>query len=157
MARTATNDQVEEQAPISLFDMSIDFSGVETEYKPRPKGDYPARWEDSEVRVGQSSGEPYLNVTFALTGETSGKVWNSYSLQPQALWRLKGDAAKMGAVLEGPLSIQDIQNELQGRECVLRLDVENYKDKNGEPKQRNKVVSVVAPGTASAAGSGRSF
>jgi len=113
--------------------------------------------------VGQDSGEPYLNVEFTFTeGDAANrKTWNSYSLQPQALWRLKGDMIRMGvepARLEQRVSISDLQQELEGRDCVLNLDVETYTDKQGVKKTRNKVQSLTSlNGSFAAAPSGRAF
>lgn len=158
-----TDAQADDNAPVALYDLEVDLTGIKTEYEPLAKGSYPARCTGSEPRIGQDSGEPYLNVEFTFTeGDAANrKTWNSYSLQPQALWRLKGDMIRMGvepARLEQKVSISDIQQELEGRDCVLNLDVETYTDKQGVKKTRNKVASLTSlNGSFAAAPSGRAF
>lgn len=147
-------------APVDFSSQTIDFSGVSTDYTPAPKGVYVAQCTGAEVRTGQQSGAPYINIEWTIQSvpdpdtmaEYVGrKVWNSASLLPQALWRIKGDMIKMGVdpvKLEGKMTIDDICFELQTREAELSLDVEEYTANTGEKKKRNKVVAVNPLGSA---------
>jgi len=150
------------EEPIAMYDIAVNLEGVSTEYQARERGSYEARCTDVEPRVGQTSGQPYLNVEFTLIGEgQSGKVWNSYSLQPQAIWRLKGDMIKMGVDagdLETQLTVNELIDYMVNKDVILNLDVEHYNDRDGQPKTRNKVASVQPIGSTSGyASTSRSF
>jgi hypothetical protein len=164
----AAKDDKKNLPPIDLT-QGIDFSDVSTEFEPLAKGDYPAVIEDSEVRTGQQSGQPYLNVTFDLK-DSPGKQWGMFSLTPQSLWRLKQLAVRAGVSAEFLASaptIDMIRAELKNRDVVLRLDIEEYYPNDAPDKtdpqykkKRNKIVEVLAPGSGNTNGAGgkkRSF
>ena len=180
MARTATADAdtdavvtadtpvslngADADTPVDFGQQVVDFEGVSTEYEPCEKGIYTARCTDAQIRVGQQSGAPYINVEWTLLQEPyeNRKVWHSASLLPQALWRLKGDMVKMGVdpkKLGGKLTVEEICYELNGREADLSLDVESYIGNDGQPKKRNKVAAVnpVGSGASGYASPSRAF
>jgi hypothetical protein len=140
-------------APVDFGGQVIDFEGVSTEYAPCEKGVYAARCTDAQVRIGQQSNAPYINIEWTILQEPyeNRKVWNSASLLPQTLWRLKGDMVKIGVdptKLNGKMTIEDICYELNGREADLSLDIESYTGNDGVPKKRNKVAAVNPIGSA---------
>jgi hypothetical protein len=56
-------------------------------------GRYAAKIVEWEEKTGKDSGEPYIQLTWEITSEKSNGRnvrFDNYSLQPNALWRLKG-------------------------------------------------------------------
>ena len=98
------------------------------------EGVYLARVEKMEVQPSKSTaGAQVLNTEFTiLDGESNGrKCWDNFSLQPQALWRLR-DFVKALGVFPGPEGFRT--EELIGKTCrVMRV-----KEKGGDGKERVK-------------------
>lgn len=142
--------------------ISIDFGSVEDSFSPIEPGTYPVIVEQVEMRMGKTSNQPYLNWEFTVTeGEFEGrKLWYTTSLQPNALFNLKGLLSTLG-VLEDQMSI-DIDEgsnlmmypEVSGiaAQAVVVADVYN-----GKPTSRvDAIVGMDAPiGQASAIATGK--
>lgn len=80
-----TRDQGERMAKIK-----VNISDLR-DFEPLPEGVYTLMIESVEERIGQNSGQPYLNWTFVVTepDEYAGrKLWDNTSLKPEARWRL---------------------------------------------------------------------
>jgi len=115
--------------------LSIDFEGVESGGgRPIPDGIYTAAIKKVEEKEGQDSGEPYLSIPWTITGggkkKTHGAVaWDTLSLQPQALWRLRTLLESLG--LEVPEGVMEIDPEdLVGLECEIEITNEDYQGKD---------------------------
>ncbi len=102
------------------------------------EGDYPVRIDKVEKR--QSRNEPegpgYLNVemTFLEDPYTGRKIWDVFSLKPNALWKLRNLCETLGIDLEGRTDFDT--DELVGQEVGIRAVPETY-----EGKDRAKVDS----------------
>lgn len=77
--------------------IELDFTGSsdsETTFEALEPGVYPAHIYNITKKVGVESGKPYLAFEFNLDSTENpslGKrrAWDNYSLQPQALWKLR--------------------------------------------------------------------
>lgn len=75
--------------------ITVDFTGVDagSAGKLLPEGPTQFEVDEIEQKVSDNSGEPYLAITLkVMEGEENAgvKAWDNMSLQPQALWKLRG-------------------------------------------------------------------
>lgn len=110
----------------------VNFEGVQTGGGGRllPEGTYSFELEELEEEVGQDSGEPYLKGTFKVAeGEYEGtKAWDNFSLQPQALWKLRSFLESAGYATEDAEMELD-PDELIGLVGTADIIHEDYKNK----------------------------
>ncbi len=89
--------------------ISVDFTGVEAGGgRLLPEDTYQFEVEEVEEKEGEDSGQPYLAFTLKVTeGDYEGtKAWDNFSLQPQALWKLRGFMEAAGLeTTDGPMEI----------------------------------------------------
>lgn len=123
--------------------IQVDFTGVEAGTGGRllPERQYNFEVEDVSEEEGESSGEPYLKMTLAVTeGDYEGtKAWDNMSLQPQALWKLRGFLEAAGCPTEdGKMNIDP--DDLIG--LVVEADVvhEEYKG-----KKKHRIAGYTLP------------
>lgn len=122
--------------------LEVDFSGVEAGGKAVPDGAYTV--EVAEVTEEESSGgNPYLKWKLKVSeGDCKGSVlYDNTSLQPQALWRLKGLIESLGEEVPDSVMKIDISDFVDGTMDVIVVN-ENY-----EGRDRPKVSEY---GTAGA-------
>lgn len=104
---------------------SIDFTGVESGGATVPDGRYAAKLLEVDQLEGKESGEPYLEVTWEITShKCQGRKikFDNYSLQPQALWRLKGMLEALGVnVVDGAMDIDWDDLIKDEEECILEI------------------------------------
>lgn len=116
--------------------ISVDFTGVKSGGAAVPDGRYAAKITAVEQKEGKESGEPYVELTWEITSKKcNGREvrFDNYSLQPQALWRLKGLLEAME--VEVPDGEHDIDfDELisDGTECIIEVTGET--SPNGDRK-----------------------
>lgn len=110
--------------------ISVDFKGVESGGRVLPDGKYTFVIDEVEEKEGNESGEPYLAFKLKVKdGKHKGAaVWDNASLQPQALWRLKGllEACNV-EVPDGEFEIET--DDLIGEEFVGTILNETYQGK----------------------------
>lgn len=114
--------------------IEIDFEGVEAGGKVVPDDVYDVEVADvTEEESGD--GNPYLKWKFKITeGDCKGSVlFDNTSLQPQALWRLKGLLECLGEDVPDSVMKMDI-SEYIGTEMQVTVVNESY-----EGKERPKV------------------
>ena len=105
--------------------ISVDFTGVKSGGATIPDGRYAAKIIAVEQKEGKESGEPYVELTWEVTSKKcNGREikFDNYSLQPQALWRLKGMLEAMG--VDVPDGEQDVDfDELisDETECIVEI------------------------------------
>jgi len=126
--------------------MQIDFTGVESDFAALPNGTYDCIFESYKFDTAKSSGEPKVNVVYEITEEPyqKRKFWKDYSLQPQALFAIKGACIALGAdpaELTGKVDLDVVLTELRGNPCRVVVTTENY-----EGKDRNRVKTVLEAG-----------
>lgn len=113
--------------------ISVDFSNVEASGVP-DEGDYILEVDEVETKTSDNSGSDYLAITFKITdGQFKGKkVWHNCSLQPQALFNLRGLLEALGfEVTTGKFEFDPA--DMIGESCGATLAHETY---NGKVKAR---------------------
>jgi hypothetical protein len=113
--------------------ISVDFSNVESSGVP-DEGDYVLEVDEVEQKTSDNSGNDYLSITFKITeGKFKGKkVWHNCSLQPQALFNLRGLLEALGFdVSTGKFEFDPA--DMVGESCGASLAHETY---NGKVKAR---------------------
>lgn len=119
--------------------ISVDFSGTESQ-QTLPEGDYLFEVDEIEQKTS-SSDNLYLSFTFKVhEGEFKGKkVWHNCSLQPQALFNLRGVLEALG--YEVPQGVMDLDtDDLIGEVCGGSVQHETY-----EGKSRPRIVEFFSP------------
>src|SRR3990167_9240963 len=123
--------------------VSVDFTGVEAGGGSVlfPEGPQLFEVDDVTEEEGADSGQPYLAFVLKATdGKYEGKkAYDNFSLQPQALWKLRGFMEAAGLEVEdGEMEI-DIES-FKG--IVVMADV-IHEDYKGKPKTRINGYSAV--------------
>jgi hypothetical protein len=115
--------------------IAINFSDTESQ-TPLPEGDFLFEVDDVEQKTSENSGADYLSVTFKVAeGEFKGKkVWHNCSLQPQALFNLRGVLEALG--FEVPQGVMELDPaDMIGETCGGTVQLEVY-----EGKKRPRIV-----------------
>lgn len=116
--------------------ISVDFTGVKSGGATVPDGRYTAKVTAVEQKEGKESGEPYIELTWEVTSKKcNGREvkFDNYSLQPQALWRLKSLLEAME--IEVPDGEQDIDfDEIISDETECIIEVTGQDSPDGERK-----------------------
>lgn len=104
---------------------NIDFTGVKAGGSAPPEGRYKAKIIAAESKEGQESGEPYRELTWEITSDKcNGREvrFDNYSLQPQALFRLRGLLEALEVeVEEGGMDIDWDEIISDEKECIIDL------------------------------------
>jgi hypothetical protein len=114
--------------------VSVDFTGVKSGGATIPDGRYAAKITEVVQGVGKESGEPKVELTWEITSEKcNGREvrFDNYSLQPQALWRLKSLLEAME--VEVPDGETDVDfDELISDETECIIEVTGQKSESGD-------------------------
>lgn len=114
--------------------VTVDFTGVKAGGATIPDGRYAAKITAVEQKEGKESGEPYIELTWEVTStKCNGREvkFDNYSLQPQALWRLKGLLEALE--VEVPDGEQDIDfDEIISDETECIIEVTGQKSPDGD-------------------------
>lgn len=107
----------------SSSSLKVDFSGVEAGGFDVPDGLYVLAVQTVTQKKSQEAGNPYLSWEFKVDeGKYKGrKVWDNTSLQPQALWKLRGLFENMGMDIEDgefEVDLEELQGQVVGAEVV---------------------------------------
>lgn len=109
--------------------IAVDFSDTETQATIE-EGDYALIVDDVEKKESENSGADYLSITFKIKdGEFEGKkVYHNCSLQPQALFNLRGVLEALG--FEVPTGVMELDPaDMIGESCGAALAHETYQGK----------------------------
>ncbi|UOF76989.1 hypothetical protein [Caudoviricetes sp.] len=126
----ATNRKSTKKAGIA-----VDFSDTESQAS-LPEGDFLFEVDEVEQKTSENSGNDYLSITFKVAeGEFKGKkVWHNCSLQPQALFNLRGVLEALG--FEVPQGVMELDPaDMIGETCGGTVQLEVY-----EGKKRPRIV-----------------
>ena len=127
--------------------IQIDFTGVTDEgFEVLEPGIYDANLYNIKQEVGKESGKPYLSFEFVLPTQNKRHLWSNFSLQPQALWRLKQVLVVLGVPAEqlvGSLAFEP--SDLLGKAVRLRVTIEDY-----QGRSQNAVADILASSTTEA-------
>lgn len=109
--------------------ISVDFSDTEAS-GVIDEGDYLAEVEEVEKKVSDNSGADYLAITFKVAeGPFKGKkLFHNCSLQPQALFNLRGVLEALG--FEVPQGVMELDvADMIGESCGVTVAHEQYQGK----------------------------
>lgn len=123
--------------------LEVDFTGVESGGTLVPEGQHLCRVQEVTHELGESSGQPYLKWKYQVaTGPAKGGIlFDNTSLQPQALWKLKGLLESMGiAVPSGKMKL--VLAQYVGKTVGVEVMHEEY-----QGKTKSRVASYMAPGS----------
>lgn len=115
--------------------IAVDFSDTETQATIE-EGDYALIVDDVEKKESENSGADYLAITFKIKdGPFEGKkVYHNCSLQPQALFNLRGVLEALG--FEVPQGVMELDPaDMIGETCGGTVQLEVY-----EGKKRPRIV-----------------
>ena len=126
--------------------IKVDFTGVSAEGGGRllPEDVYSFEVMDITEEEGADSGQPYLQFEMQVVdGDFKGtKAWDNFSLQPQALWKLRGFLEAAGQeTVEGPMSLDP--DDMIGLIVTGEVFHEEYKGKT-----KHRIGSYIADSTA---------
>ena len=77
--------------------IKLDFSATQdNDFSPLDAGTYDATIFTIEQKLGRESKQPYLEFTYQLSDGSNRRLWQNFSLQPQALWKLKQHLVALG-------------------------------------------------------------
>jgi len=147
-AEEAVNREIKEKESTS---MKVDFSAVSLTPEPRKAGDYPGTLIGHLLNLASaSSGQPTLRIDYSDDENPSRIMYANYSLQPQALWKIKRDLIRVGASVEEMNSpqadIEAIVQGLYGYKAVLQYgDPREGTDKEGNPRLYDNFLGVKDP------------
>jgi Protein of unknown function (DUF669) len=104
---------------------TLDFTGVKSGGGAPPDGRYKAKIIEVSQEEGKDSGEPYMQLTWEITSDKcNGREvrFDNYSLQPQALWRVKSLLEAMGVeVPDGEHEVDWDELVSDETECIVEL------------------------------------
>jgi len=120
--------------------ISVDLSGVETNRKAIPEGQYTVVVNTAEHAESQS-GNPMIKFEFEVTegAQKGAKLYENCSLQPQALFKLKSLLLGLGFEIPKKAFELDLE-ELVGLTCDVEVGHEKY-----EGKTRARILSYLDP------------
>lgn len=119
--------------------VTVDLSGVESSRKAIPEGQYVVSVNDASME-NSSKGNDYIRFEFeVIEGAHKGaKLYHNCSLQPQALFNLKGVLEALGFTI--PTKAFDLDlSELIGLECEVEVGHETY-----DGKKRARIVEFIS-------------
>lgn len=119
--------------------LTVDMEGVQN-FAPPPEGDYCIKIAEVGKETGSDSGKDYLSWTFEIAkGPQKGKkLFYNTSLQPQALWNLRGVLEAFG--IEVPDGSMDLDlDEIESCEEIAGCTVEH---EEYQGKLKGRVVDV---------------
>lgn len=113
--------------------VSVSFKGVQAGGMSVPDGNYRA-YPEEVTQEESDDGNPYLKWKWKIVGPKAkgALVWDNTSLQPQALWRLRGLLETLGHEIdeddEMDLDLEELAGD--GNEITLEITNEKYKGKD---------------------------
>ena len=124
----------------SKGNVTVDLSGVETSRRAIPEGQYVVSVNDASIETSSKNND-YIKFEFeVIEGPHKGaKLYHNCSLQPQALFNLKGVLEALGFTI--PTKAFDLDlSELLGLECEVEVGHETY-----EGKKKARILEFINP------------
>lgn len=120
--------------------VNVDLSGVETNRKALPEGEYTLVVNSAEMGESQS-GNPMVKFEFEVSegAHKGAKLYENCSLQPQALFKLKSLLIGLGFSIPKKAFDLDLK-ELIGLTCDVEVGHEKY-----EGKTRARILTYIDP------------
>ena len=140
---------------VSIFGAAFDATQVEpaTGFDPIPRGRYLCCIEKSEMKTTRDSAGQYLELAFkVLDGEHANRVvfarLNLVNANPKATEIAYREFSALCRAC-GVLQVQD-SAELHNRPLIIKVELENGQDKNGNARQNNVIKGYYSTGGAPA-------
>jgi hypothetical protein len=129
--------------------MKVDFSNISITPEPRKAGDYDGTIVGHKLELAsKSSGQPTVRIDYSEDESPNRIMFTNYSLQPQALWKLKRDLIRVGADVETMNSpsadIEQIILGLYGYKATLQFG-DPRPDKNDPTKLYDNFLGIADP------------
>jgi len=127
--------------------IKVDFSKAgegDSDFTPLPAGEYNATVFEINSKIGKDSGQPYLEWIYQVTSEgyVNRRLWQIFSLQPQALWNLKSHLLALGLseeVLAGEFDFEP--RMFLGKPVELIVSLSTYQGKPGNDVESVRLLS----------------
>lgn len=111
----------------------VNLAGVKTKVEAIPDGAYQAVFTGKQFAMSKSN-QPKVTTTWTFSAEAGEdvagrKAFIEYSLQPQALWKLKRDLIRLGVdadSLETNIDIDELLEDLKGTEGTIHVGHHYY-------------------------------
>lgn len=124
--------------------LNLDFSSVPSR-EPLEEGVYLLQISEAEEKIS-STGNPMISVMFDVLSTQDGetvegqrRLWDNYSLQAQALFKLKELLSALGIDTSAVVDME--VSDLIGQQILAKVVQETY---NGELRNRVKKIYPVA-------------
>lgn len=128
----------------SAAGLTVDFSGVETGGgRSVANGTYRIKVVEVTSEVGGDSGKEYLKWTYVIEkgqNHAGSKLYDNTSLQPQALWKLRGLLESFGVSVAGRFNLEPLR-QWTGKITTAIVENEDYEGKQ-KPRIAEYVVKV---------------
>ncbi len=134
--------------------IKLNLADVQTELTAVPAGNYAVTVSSVQETLSKSSNKPMLAVKLRIEEpeDQAGRIlFDNFSLQPQALWKLKRWLLALGYAEDEIAEFELDPEELVGLDCVAAVIVEPFIRNQGteaeEQVERNR-ISAYALGNA---------
>ena len=119
--------------------VKVNMEGVES-FRRCPEGQWLAKLKKIELGESQGSGDECLKAQFeVIDGRAKGDtVFETFSLNEKALWKLKGFLEAIGMKSTGKLNLD--LDKLEGKVCIIDVIHDEY-----QGKKRAKIASYINP------------
>ena len=119
--------------------VKVNMEGVES-FRRCPEGEWLAKLKKIELGESQGSGDECLKAQFeVIDGRAKGDtVFETFSLNEKALWKLKGFLEAIGTKSTGKLNLD--LDKLEGKVCIIDVIHDEY-----QGKKRAKIASYINP------------
>ena len=119
--------------------VKVNMEGVES-FRRCPEGEWLAKLKKIELGESQGSGDECLKAQFeVIDGRAKGDtVFETFSLNEKALWKLKGFLEAIGMKSTGKLNLD--LDKLEDKVCIIDVIHDEY-----QGKKRAKVASYINP------------
>lgn len=125
--------------------LTVDFTGVEAGGRSVADGKYRVKVKEVTLETGDTSGKDYLKWVYKIEpgqNHAGSLLYDNTSLQPQALWKLRGLLESMGVTVSGKFNLEPLRQWI-GKETTVIVENEEYEGKQ-RPKISEYVVTVEA-------------
>ena len=119
--------------------VKVNMEGVES-FRRCPEGEWLAKLKKIELGESQGSGDECLKAQFeVIDGRAKGDtVFETFSLNEKALWKLKSFLEAIGMKSTGKLNLD--LDKLEGKVCIIDVIHDEY-----QGKKRAKIASYINP------------
>lgn len=122
--------------------ISVTSTGETGSFEPLPPGEYDIVLVSTSEKKSQAN-NPMCRLEFQIAGKTR-KVTDQIVCVESVMWKWEQLAAAYGQVAEPGQQIEIDTDSFIGRTCRAKLKIEQYTDKEGNPKEVNRIDYYIA-------------